>query len=80
MQKRFLNLYSICIVGNKAKKGISKRVFQENKVRQIFRKNKHFLPPDTHTYVLRFTLFPYYQRHILWKRQKTKRFGRSQGT
>ena len=25
-------------------------MFQENKARQIFRKNKHFLPPDTHTY------------------------------
>ena len=39
------------IVGNKAKGRISKRVFQENKARQIFRKNEHFLPPDTHTYV-----------------------------
>ena len=38
-------------VGNKAKGRISKRVFQENKARQIFRKNEHFLPPDTHTYV-----------------------------
>ena len=35
--------------GNKANGWISKRVFQENKARQIFRKNKHFLPPDTHT-------------------------------
>ena len=33
------------IVGNKAKGRISKRVFQENKARQIFRKNEHFLPP-----------------------------------
>ena len=38
-------------VGNKAKGRISKRVFQESKARQNFRKNKHFLPPDTHTYV-----------------------------
>ena len=29
-------------VGNKARGQISKRVFQENKERQIFRKNKHF--------------------------------------
>ena len=38
-------------VGNKAKGRISKRVFQENKARQIFRKNEHFLPPDMHRYV-----------------------------
>ena len=25
---------------------ISKRMFQENKARQIFQKNEHFLPPD----------------------------------
>ena len=36
-------------VGNKAKGRISKRVFQENKARQIFPKNEHFLPPDTAT-------------------------------
>ena len=39
------------LVGNKAKGRISKRVFQENKARQIFRKNEHFLHPDTRTYV-----------------------------
>ena len=39
-------------VGNKAKGGILKRVFQENKARQIFQKNEHFLPPDTLTYCL----------------------------
>ena len=39
------------IVGNKAKGRTSKRVSQENKARQIFRKKAHFLPPDTHTYV-----------------------------
>ena len=27
-------------------------MFQENKVRQIFQKNEHFLPPDMHMYVL----------------------------
>ena len=37
---------------NKAKGQISKRMFQENKVRQIFQKNEHFLPPDMHMYVL----------------------------
>ena len=36
--------------GIKAKGQISKRVFQENKTGQIFRKNERFLPPDTHTY------------------------------
>ena len=39
------------IVGNKAKDRTSKRVFQENKARQIFRKNKHILPPVTQRYV-----------------------------
>ena len=39
------------VVGNKAKGQISKRVFRENKARQIFRKIEHFLPPETHTYV-----------------------------
>ena len=37
---------------NKVKGQISKQVFQENKVCQIFQKNEHFLPPDTHIYVL----------------------------
>ena len=36
-------------IGNKAKGQISKWMFQENKTRQIFRKNKHFLPRDTQT-------------------------------
>ena len=39
------------IVGNKAKGRISKRVFQENKARQIFWKTNISYPPDTHTYV-----------------------------
>ena len=30
-------------VGNKARERISKRVFQESKARQFFRKNEHFL-------------------------------------
>ena len=34
-------------VGNKAKGRISKRVFQENKARQIFRKNEHFYASTT---------------------------------
>ena len=38
-------------VGNKAKGGISKRVFQENIERQIFQKTNISYPPDTHTYV-----------------------------
>ena len=37
-------------VGNKVKGQISKRVFQGNKARQIFRKRDTFYP-DTHTYV-----------------------------
>ena len=35
-------------VGNKAKGRMSKRVFQENKARQIFRRNELFLLSDTH--------------------------------
>ena len=49
--------FEVCVkvhyVGNKAKERISKRVFQENKARQIFRKNEHFLPPDTHRFEIR---------------------------
>ena len=44
-------MYNTHIVDNKAKGWISKLVFQENKALQIFRKNEHFLPPDTLTYV-----------------------------
>ena len=36
---------------NKSKGQISKRVFQENKARQIFEKHEHFLPPDMRTYM-----------------------------
>ena len=44
------------IVGNKAKGRISKRVFQESKARQNFRKKKNIsYPPDTHTF---FALLP----------------------
>ena len=39
-------------VGNKVKGRFSKRVLQENKTREIFRKNEHFLPSDTDTYVI----------------------------
>ena len=39
------------IVGNKAKGRISKRVFQENNARQIFRKNEHFLPPQFYIFL-----------------------------
>ena len=39
------------LVCNKPKGRISKRVFQENKARQIFPKNENFSPSDTHTYV-----------------------------
>ena len=39
------------IVGNKEKGRISKRVFQEKKAPQIFRKKRIFLNPDTHAYV-----------------------------
>ena len=72
--------------GTKAKGQISKRVLQENKVRQILRRT-NISYPDTHTHVcvsggkkfsyfgkfgvfyflvtsvLRFVLFPYYQRN-----------------
>ena len=37
------------VVSKKAKEQISKRVLQENKGRQIFKKNEHLLPPVTHT-------------------------------
>ena len=39
------------LVCNKPKGRISKRVFQENKARQIFPKNENFSPSDPHTYV-----------------------------
>ena len=39
-----LCLISLVVVGNKAKGRISKRVFQENKARQIFRKTNIFYP------------------------------------
>ena len=48
------NLIECC---NKAKGRISKRVFQDNKTRQIFRKNEHFLPPDTHTHIRGLEMF-----------------------
>ena len=42
---------NVKLVGNKAKGRISKLVFQENKARQIFQKNEHFLPINTHTFL-----------------------------
>ena len=45
------------IVGNKAKGRISKRVFQENKARQIFRKTQISNP-----LIRTRALLPYYQR------------------
>ena len=39
------------LVGKKAKGRISKWVLQEYKARQIFQKNKHFLPSDKCVYV-----------------------------
>ena len=48
------NLTECC---NKAKGRISKRVFQDNKTRQIFGKNEHFLPPDTHTQIRGLEMF-----------------------
>ena len=44
MQCKSIYLSIWKFVGNKAK-----RVFQENKARQIFGKNEHFFPPDTYT-------------------------------
>ena len=35
----------LLFVGSNPKRGILKRVFQENKARYIFQKNEHFLPP-----------------------------------
>ena len=56
-------------VGNKPKGQISKRVFQENKAHQIFRKTNISYPLIRSfslcflgTPVLRFALFPYYRR------------------
>ena len=50
------------IVGNKAKGPISKRVFQENRARQIFRKTNIFYPLiRTRT---RLALLPYYRRYV----------------
>ena len=43
-KKVIRSVYKVILkfVGNKAKGRISKRVLQENKARQIFRKNEHF--------------------------------------
>ena len=44
MHKCFRNIHSDDLVGNKAKGHTSKRVFQENKARQIFRKTNISYP------------------------------------
>ena len=49
--KYLTHLLRLQIVGNKAKVRISKRVLQQNKARQIFRKTNLFLPADTHMHV-----------------------------
>ena len=55
-------------VGNKAKGRISKRVFQENKARQVFREKQTYLTFGVlfflETPVLRFGLLPYYRRFL----------------
>ena len=60
------NIWRQCyFVGNKAKGRISKRVFQENKALQIFRKTKISYPLIR----TRFALLPYYRRllDISWE-------------
>ena len=49
IQALFYNLSKL--VGDKAKRLISKRVIQENKARQIFGKANISHSPDTYTYV-----------------------------
>ena len=49
IQALFYNLSKL--VGDKAKRLISKRVIQENKARQIFGKTNISHSPDTYTYV-----------------------------
>ena len=55
-------------VGNKAKGRISKRVFQENKARQVFREKQTYLTFGVlfflETPVLRFGLLLYYRRFL----------------
>ena len=49
--------------GNKARGRILKTGATGTQNMPNFPKNVHFLPPDTHTHVLRFTLLPYYQQN-----------------
>ena len=49
-------------IGNKTNERISKRVFQENKARQIFVFGKFGVLCFLETLVLRFVLSPYYRR------------------
>ena len=64
--------YEHLIVGNKAEGRISKWVFQEKKVRQIFRKTNIYYPLwkswlcFLEMLYLRFALLPYYWRYIMF--------------
>ena len=58
------------MVGNNAHGRISKRVFQENKGRQIFQKTNIFLPPNTHFEIRPFALLPTRYKILLkWKKK-----------
>ena len=73
------SLSTLRIVGKKAKGRISKRVFQESKARQNFRKTNKITSGGKkclffgnfgmlcflETPVLRFALLPYYRRHFV---------------
>ena len=45
LSDKMIHVIANLISGNKAKGRISKRVFQENKARQVFRKTNIFYPP-----------------------------------
>ena len=66
-------------VRNKAKGRISKRVFQENKARQIFRKNEYFLSPGVLCFlekpILKFALLAYYRRIEIYSPRLFKGMG-----
>ena len=51
MQKYWFSFGEPTLIRYKAKKRISKRVFQQKKNMLNFWNNKHFLPLDTHTYL-----------------------------
>ena len=56
---------ALLFVGNKAKEQISKRVFQENKARQIFRKTNFFY------LLIRSRMFLNFQLFLIPESQKT---------